>query len=59
MLKQTPLTVKRGMNASCGDEPAPVGIVIVVSPVEVEVAVGVDDREVGVVARIEPGSKRL
>ena len=47
------------MNGSCWDEPTPAGIVIVVSPVEVEVAIGVDDREVGVVIRIEPGSKCL
>ncbi len=42
------------MNGSCWDEPTPVGIVIVVSPVEVEVAIGVDDREVGVAIRIGP-----
>jgi len=47
------------MNGSCWDQPTPVGILIVVSPIEVEVAVGVDDREVGVVIRINPGSKRL
>ena len=47
------------MNGSCGDEPTPVGVVIVVSPLEVDVTVGVDDREVGIVIRIDPGSKCL
>gem|GEM_PF-4613678 len=42
------------MNGSCCDEPAPVVVLIIVSPVEVEVAVGVDDREVGVTIRIDP-----
>ena len=42
------------MNASCYDEPAPVVVLIIVSPVEIEVAVSVDYREVGVVIRIDP-----
>jgi len=45
------------MNAVAGgNEPAPVLVMLVVSPVEVRIAVRVDIREVGVAVRIDPRS---
>jgi len=37
-----------------GDEPQPVVVEVVVSPVEVRIAIPVDVREVGIAVRVHP-----
>ena len=41
------------------DEPTPIRIEVIVSPVEVRIAIGIDIREVGIAVRIDPRGIRI
>jgi hypothetical protein len=42
------------MKAFAGNQPAPVVVVIVLGPIEVRIAIGIDVREIRVAIRIDP-----